>query len=88
MQKFNDFKQLPSQDGVTEADFTKAHLLSANGSGRWQLWASAVDEWKSSPVEGRGAGSYRVLVGRSTAPSTKFVRTPTRSTWRPSASSA
>lgn len=58
VQKFNDFKKLPSQDGVSEADFTKAHLLSANGSGRWQLWASAADEWKEKPLAGGGAGSY------------------------------
>ena len=73
VQKFNDFKQLPSQDGVTEADFTKAHLLSANGSGRWQLWESAVDEWKNSPIKGRGAGSYESWWAEH-GTLTKFVR--------------
>jgi O-antigen ligase len=58
VQRLNDFKQLPSEDKVTASDFTKAHLLSANGSGRWQLWASAVDEWKTKPLTGQGAGSY------------------------------
>lgn len=58
VQKIDDFKKLPSQDGVSATDFTKAHLLSANGSGRWQLWASAVDEWKKHPLAGGGAGSY------------------------------
>ena len=73
VQKFNDFKQLPSKDGVTEADFTKAHLMSANGSGRWQLWESAVDEWQDSPVKGRGAGSYEAWWAQHGS-LTKFVR--------------
>jgi O-antigen ligase len=73
VQKLNDFKQLPSQDGVSSSDFTKAHLLSANGSGRWQLWASAVDEWKSKPVAGRGAGSYESWWAQH-GTLTKFVR--------------
>jgi hypothetical protein len=58
VQKLNDFEKLPSQDGVSATDFTRAHLLSANGSGRWQLWAAAVDEWKQKPIAGGGAGSY------------------------------
>ncbi len=58
LQKLHDFKRLPSQDGVSSTDFTKAHLLSSNGSGRWQLWSSAVDEWKKNPITGGGAGSY------------------------------
>jgi hypothetical protein len=58
VQKINDFSKLPSQDGVSASDFTKGHLLSANGSGRWQLWASALDEWKQKPLAGGGAGSY------------------------------
>ncbi len=36
----------------------QAHLLSAGGNGRWQLWKSAIDEFDSKPVFGRGAGSY------------------------------
>jgi O-Antigen ligase len=36
----------------------QAHILSSSGNGRWQLWASAVDEFKSKPAFGRGAGSY------------------------------
>ena len=58
VQKFDDFKKPPGQDGVSATDFTKAHLLSSNGSGRWQLWSSAVDEWKQKPIAGGGAGSY------------------------------
>jgi hypothetical protein len=32
--------------------------LSGNGSGRWQFWTAAAQEWKSAPAVGRGAGSY------------------------------
>jgi hypothetical protein len=73
VQKFNDFKQLPSEDRVTASDFTKAHLLSANGSGRWQLWASAVDQWKEKPLAGEGAGSYESWWAQHGSLS-KFVR--------------
>jgi O-antigen ligase len=34
------------------------HLFSTSGNGRWQWWTSAVDEWQTRPVVGRGAGSY------------------------------
>ena len=55
--RFDDFKQLPAQAGSTE-DFVQSHLLSANGSGRWQFWESAVDAFREKPVLGHGAGSY------------------------------
>jgi hypothetical protein len=34
------------------------HLFAVNGSGRWQLWSAAVDEWLAHPLAGGGAGSY------------------------------
>jgi O-antigen ligase len=34
------------------------HLLSGGSTGRWQEWASAVDEWKTKPINGRGAGAF------------------------------
>ena len=36
----------------------RSHLLSASGNGRWQMWGSAIDEFESKPVVGRGAGSF------------------------------
>ena len=39
-------------------DLVRAHLLSGSGSGRCQFWETALDEWETRPVEGRGAGSY------------------------------
>ena len=41
-----------------EDDFVRQHLLSGNGSGRWQFWGTAVDQWRADPVAGKGAGSY------------------------------
>jgi hypothetical protein len=58
-QRFDEFKRMPSQATVISSrDFVKAHLLSGNGSGRWQFWSAAWDEFTSAPLVGRGAGSY------------------------------
>jgi hypothetical protein len=58
--KFETFKKPSGPDvGLVEGDFTRSHLLSSTGSGRWQLWSSAYDEWQTKPVFGRGAGSYQ-----------------------------
>ena len=35
-----------------------AHLLSANGAGRWQFWSAAVDQFGAHPLAGGGAGSF------------------------------
>ena len=43
---------------MAHGDYVKAHLLSGSGSGRWQFWDAAVDEFRTSAVHGRGAGSY------------------------------
>jgi tetratricopeptide (TPR) repeat protein len=56
--RFESFKRPPTQVRYSSADFTRAHLLSGNGSGRWQFWAAAGDEWRSAPLAGRGAGSF------------------------------
>ena len=59
VERFHDFKQVPvSAAGPGEEDFVRAHLLSGNGSGRWQFWTVAVEAWKEHPLEGVGAGSY------------------------------
>ena len=57
--KFEDFKRPPAETTYAEGDFTRSHLLSSTSTGRWQLWASAVDEWETKPALGRGAGSYQ-----------------------------
>lgn len=57
VRRFDDFKQVPSS-ASPGGDFVRSHLLSGNGSGRWQFWSAAVGELKSAPVAGRGAASY------------------------------
>jgi hypothetical protein len=59
VRRFEVFKQPPQQFEPSEpGGVIRAHLLSGNGSGRWEFWTSAVDEWKTKPLVGRGAGSY------------------------------
>jgi hypothetical protein len=47
------FTRLP---GV--GDTVSGHLLSGAGSGRWQFWTAALDEFRRFPVHGGGAGSF------------------------------
>jgi hypothetical protein len=54
----NDFKRPPSTLLATAPDFVQAHLLSGNGSGRWQFWGAAWHEFTAHPLLGNGAGSY------------------------------
>ena len=56
--RFRAFKSPPAEATVATDDFVQSHLLSANGSGRWQFWETAVDSFESEPWIGRGAGSY------------------------------
>jgi tetratricopeptide (TPR) repeat protein len=58
VERFETFKAPPGELRGAESDFIKAHLLSGNGSGRWQFWGAALDEFETSPLWGRGAGSY------------------------------
>jgi hypothetical protein len=58
--KFETFKKPSGPDvGLVEGDFTRSHLISSTGSGRWQLWTSAVDQWEANAAFGAGAGSYQ-----------------------------
>jgi cytochrome c-type biogenesis protein CcmH/NrfG len=59
VRRFENFKQSPAElAAIGRGDFVRAHLLSGSGSGRWQFWTAAVDEWKEEPLRGLGAGSY------------------------------
>ena len=52
---------------------TSGHIFSESGSGRWQLWKSAVSQWRHHPVRGDGAGSFNAWwLQRNTL--TRFVR--------------
>jgi tetratricopeptide (TPR) repeat protein len=59
---FQHFKAVPSYQINTLPSNTtnpiQVHLLTVGSSGRWQQWASVVDEFESAPGIGRGAGSY------------------------------
>jgi len=59
---FEKFKRPPPSLAVALANTSKnpipQHLLSSGSSGRWQQWASALDEFRSAPAVGRGAGSF------------------------------
>jgi hypothetical protein len=58
VERFNTFKKSPTEFKQVEVDYTRAHLLSGSGSGRWQFWQASVDEFQTRPLVGRGAGSY------------------------------
>ena len=55
VRRFDDFRRMPSSQSAQSAE---SHLLSTSGTGRWQLWAAAVDQFRTRPVVGQGAGSY------------------------------
>ena len=58
IRRFEAFKEAPAALTTTHGNAVAEHLVSASGSGRWQLWQAAVAEFRTSPVHGRGAGSY------------------------------
>ncbi len=58
MERVNTFKKPPDEFQAIETDFTRSHLLSGSGSGRWQFWETAADQFASEPLRGHGAGSY------------------------------
>ena len=59
VEQFRTFKKPPSELAVIDqGDFVTQHLLSSRGSGRWQFWDAAVDQWRQAPLWGDGAGSY------------------------------
>jgi hypothetical protein len=58
-ERFRAFKAPPAgAEAIDRGDFVKQHLLSGSGSGRWQFWSAAVDQWRHTPVWGDGAGSF------------------------------
>lgn len=72
--RFEQFKTPPTQPiANAENDFIRAHLLSGHGSGRWQFWAAAIDQFEEHPFVGDGAGTYEAWWARN-APFTYFLR--------------
>jgi tetratricopeptide (TPR) repeat protein len=58
VRRYDTFKEPPTALAVAHGDYVKAHLLSGSGSGRWQFWQAALDEFRTRRLQGRGAGSY------------------------------
>ena len=53
---FGSFTRLPPTTGSPGT--VGEHLLNGSGSGRWQFWTAALDEFRSSPLHGGGPGSF------------------------------
>jgi tetratricopeptide (TPR) repeat protein len=58
VERFESFKRPPTEVKDPDRELVTGHLLSANSSGRWQYWESAIDQFESRPAVGHGAGSY------------------------------
>jgi hypothetical protein len=70
--RFEEFRR-PPPALVKPGGFVETHFLSGNGSGRWQFWETAVDEFEHHPLGGGGAGSYESWWAEH-APISLFVR--------------
>lgn len=55
--RLDEFKAAPPDDGAGTTAIG-SHLASGGGSGRWQFWSAAVDQFQAHPAVGDGAGSY------------------------------
>ena len=64
------------------------HFSDLSGAGRDEFWRVALDAFGEEPVVGHGAGTYQFSWDRAALDRPKPVTTPTRSTSRPSPSSA
>jgi hypothetical protein len=64
--RVREFKRTPgtSVDPSLARTYLEAHLLSAGGSGRWQFWSAAADEFDAHPLAGRGAGTFEAWWAR------------------------
>jgi hypothetical protein len=71
-ERFEAFKAPPG--AITGQNPVTSHLLSGNGSGRWQFWDAALEEWDVHPLEGRGAGAYEAWWAQHGTIDAFFVR--------------
>ena len=56
--RIKEFKAPPPAQALPGAIPVDTHLSSGSGSGRWQFWSAAIDEFSHHPLTGGGAGSY------------------------------
>ena len=54
-ERFRTFKEPPK---AAPTDVVDEHLSSSAGSGRWQFWDAATDQFAENPVAGQGAGTF------------------------------
>ena len=56
-QRLDDFNDPPADPGPARG-FVDRHLVSAEGSGRYQFWETGLDAFADQPLRGIGAGGY------------------------------
>ena len=57
-QRVDTFTDRPPAQDAPGAAAIDEHITSGGGSGRWQFWDVAAEQWTENPVLGDGAGSY------------------------------
>jgi O-antigen ligase len=57
-ERLRAFKAPPAEQGEAGAVAVGAHLTGGGGSGRWQFWDAALEQFSRHPVAGGGAGSF------------------------------
>ena len=57
--QFEAFRRGNSAQATAKATSISDRLFYASGTGRWQHWEVAVEQFKSAPVPGSGSGDYR-----------------------------
>jgi hypothetical protein len=62
-ERLREFKA-PPELTVESSDFVDTHLASGAGSGRWQFWSAALDQFAEHPLAGEGAGTYEAWWAR------------------------
>jgi hypothetical protein len=58
VERVRAFKAAPPVEEAPGAAQVGSHLSSGGGSGRWQFWSAATDQWREHPLAGGGAGSF------------------------------
>jgi tetratricopeptide (TPR) repeat protein len=64
VEELHSFTEPPTGVLPSGADPARAHLLSGGGSGRWQFWGAAIEEFRSAPLYGQGAGAFESWWGQ------------------------
>jgi hypothetical protein len=57
-ERLDTFKAAPPVEEAPGATRVNTHLTTGGGSGRWQFWSAAADQWREHPLAGAGAGAF------------------------------